>query len=79
MRIPDIEECVKSGRLCHDSRYHQVPETEIPEIQARLLDWYDRCQRTDMPWRKPTILNGDRQVMSFLCIVRSRLSVAQQK
>lgn len=62
----DVEECVSSGMLCHDTSYHDFAETEKKGFQSALLAWYDRDKRTNMPWRKPTRTDLDREVRSIL-------------
>ncbi|KAL1936584.1 hypothetical protein VTP01DRAFT_718 [Rhizomucor pusillus] len=60
----DVEECVSSGMLCHDTSYHDFAETEKKGFQSALLAWYDRDKRTNMPWRKPTRTDLDREALS---------------
>ena len=63
----DIEDCVQSGCLAHDTSFHNVSSQEQTLIQDQLLDYYDREKRS-MPWRKPTRTDLDSKVRkkSFL-------------
>ncbi|ORZ06902.1 DNA glycosylase [Absidia repens] len=64
MREPtSIEDCVSSRRLVHNTRYHQFKQTEIDQIQVALLDWFDKEQRTNMPWRKPARSDLDKEAL----------------
>ncbi|KAI9313221.1 DNA glycosylase [Dichotomocladium elegans] len=62
---PDIaiEECVLSRRLYHRTSYHLISASEGSLIQTQLLKWYDHAKRTNMPWRKDTRLDLDRQAL----------------
>ncbi|KAI9251923.1 DNA glycosylase [Phascolomyces articulosus] len=59
----DIEDCVQSGCLAHGNIYHKISSHDQQLIQDRLLDYYDREKRTNMPWRKPTRTDLDSKAL----------------
>lgn len=67
--LQDIEDCVASRRLHHNTSYHDMSHPEKEAIRSRLLAWYDKEKRTNMPWRKPTVESLDREVFcKTLCV-----------
>ncbi|KAI8148757.1 DNA glycosylase [Fennellomyces sp. T-0311] len=60
----DIEECVQTGSLSHNNTYHSLSAADQVLIQDRLLEWYDREKRMNMPWRKPTRTDLDQKALA---------------